>query len=121
VPVLAAEIDFDTLSRHIPASHLVRPVPRFPAVRQDIALVVDQSIPASQVQAAILAAGGKLLTGVRLFDVYQGEQIGAGKKSLAYALTFQAEDRTLTDQEVAKAQGRIVTKLEKELGARLRA
>jgi phenylalanyl-tRNA synthetase beta chain len=121
VPVLAAEIDFDTLSRHIPASHLVRPVPRFPAVRQDIALVVDQSIPASQVQAAILAAGGKLLAGVRLFDVYQGEQIGAGKKSLAYALTFQAEDRTLTDQEVAKAQGRIVSKLEKELGARLRA
>ena len=58
---------------------------------------------------------------MRLFDVYQGEQIGAGKKSLAYTLTFQADDRTLTDQEVAKAQGRIVSKLEKELGARLRA
>jgi phenylalanyl-tRNA synthetase beta chain len=121
VPVLAAEIDFDTLSQHIPASYLVKPVPRFPAVRQDIALVLDQSIPASQVQVSILAAGGKLLVDVRLFDVYQGGQVGAGKKSLAYALTFQAEDRTLTDQEVAKAQGRIVNKLEKELGARLRA
>jgi phenylalanyl-tRNA synthetase beta chain len=121
VPVLAAEIDFEALSRYIPASHRISPVPRFPAVRQDIALVLDQSIPASQVQAAILAAGGNLLADVRLFDVYEGEQIGAGRKSLAYALTFQAEDRTLTDQEVAKAQGRIVSKLEKELGARLRA
>ena len=119
-PVLAAEIDFDALSRHIPASHRTSPVPRFPTVRQDVALVVDESIPASQVQAAILAAGGKLLADVRLFDVYQGEQIGAGKKSLAYTLTFQAEDRTLTDQEVAKVQSKIVSRLEKELGARLR-
>jgi phenylalanyl-tRNA synthetase beta chain len=120
-PVLAAEIDFEALSRHIPASHRIGPVPRFPAVRQDIALVVDQNVPAGQVQAAILAAGGPLLADVRLFDVYQGEQIGPGKKSLAYALTFQAEDRTLTDQEVAKVQAKIVSRLEKELGARLRA
>ncbi len=120
-PVLAAEIDFEALSRRIPASHRISPVPRFPAVRQDIALVVDQNVPAGQVQAAILAAGGPLLADVRLFDVYQGEQIGAGKKSLAYALTFQAEDRTLTDQEVAKVQAKIVSRLEKELGAKLRA
>jgi phenylalanyl-tRNA synthetase beta chain len=120
-PVLAAEIDFEALSRHIPASHRIGPVPRFPAVRQDIALVVDQNVLAGQVQAAILAAGGRLLSGVRLFDVYRGEQIGPGKKSLAYALTFQAEDRTLTDQEVAKVQAKIVSRLEKELGARLRA
>jgi phenylalanyl-tRNA synthetase beta chain len=120
-PVLVAELDFEALSRHIPDSHRVRPVPRFPAVRQDIALVVDDSTPAQQVQATILAAGGRLLAGVQLFDVYRGEQIGAGKKSLAYALTFQAEDRTLTDQEVAKVQSRIVKKLEQELDAILRA
>jgi phenylalanyl-tRNA synthetase beta chain len=119
-PVFVAEIDFEALSRHIPDSHWVRPVPRFPAVWQDIAVVVGESVPAGQVQAAILAAGGRLLTDARLFDVYRGEQISAGKKSLAYNLTFQAEDRTLTDKEVAKIQSRIVRRLEKELGARLR-
>jgi phenylalanyl-tRNA synthetase beta chain len=120
-PVLVAELDFDVLSRHIPDAHLVSPVPRFPAIRQDIAVVVDAHMPASQVQAAILDAGGKLLVDVRLFDVYRGDQIGAGKKSLAYALTFQAPDRTLTDKEAAKVQNRIVKRLEQELGGRLRA
>jgi phenylalanyl-tRNA synthetase beta chain len=119
-PAFVAEIDFEALSRHIPDGHRVRPVPRFPAVWQDIAVVVDESVPAERVQAAILAAGGHLLADARLFDVYRGEQIGAGKKSLAYNLTFQAEDRTLTDKEVAKIQSRIVRRLEKELGARLR-
>ncbi len=78
-------------------------------------------MPASQVQATILAAGGRLLTDARLFDVYRGDQIDAGKKSLAYALTFQAPDRTLTDKEAAKVQSRIVKKLGKELRAKLRA
>jgi phenylalanyl-tRNA synthetase beta chain len=120
-PVLAADLDFEALSRHIPAGHRVTPVPRFPAVRQDIAIIVDEDTPADRVQAAILAAGGGLLASVRLFDVYRGEQIGGGKKSLAYALTFQAEDRTLTDQEAARVQNRIVKRLEQELGARQRA
>ncbi len=119
-PVFVAEIDFEALSRHMPESHLVRPVPRFPAIRQDIAVVVDESTPANLVQATIMAAGGHLLVDTRLFDVFRGEQIGAGKKSLAYALTFQAEDRTLTDRDAAKVQNRIVKRLEKELGARLR-
>jgi phenylalanyl-tRNA synthetase beta chain len=119
-PVFVAEIDFEALSRHMPESHLVRPVPRFPAIRQDIAVVVDESTPANLVQATIMAAGGHLLVDTRLFDVYRGEQIGAGKKSLAYTLTFQAEDRTLTDRDAAKVQNRIVKRLEKELGARLR-
>jgi len=119
-PVLATEIDFERLRAHIPASFQVRPVPRFPAVRQDIALVVDEDIPADQVQAAILEVGGQLLTDVRLFDVYQGEQIEQGKKSLAYTLTFSAADRTLTDKQVAKVQSKIVKRLEAGLGARLR-
>jgi phenylalanyl-tRNA synthetase beta chain len=120
-PVLVAEIDFETLSQVMPEAQLVRSVPRFPAVRQDIAVVVDEATPASQVQAIIHQAGGRLLTGARLFDVYRGAQIGAGKKSLAYTLTFQAEDRTLTDKEVAKVQSRVVKKLEREVGASLRA
>jgi phenylalanyl-tRNA synthetase beta chain len=120
-PVLVAEIDFDVLGDHIPDAHLVSPVPRFPAIHQDIALVVEEDVPASQVQATIQDAGGRLLAGVRLFDVYRGGQIGAGKKSLAYALTFQAPDRTLTDKEAAKVQSKIVQSLEQQLGAKLRA
>jgi phenylalanyl-tRNA synthetase beta chain len=120
-PVLVADIDFEVTSQHISGIHRVSPVPRFPAVQQDIAVIVDESTPAKHVGATILASGGHLLTSARLFDVYRGEQIGSGKKSLAYALTFQAEDRTLTDQEAAKVQARIVNKLEKELGAKLRA
>ncbi|MGC8879924.1 MAG: phenylalanine--tRNA ligase subunit beta [Anaerolineae bacterium] len=119
-PVAAAELDLRRLEAHIPAHFTVRPLPRFPAIRQDIALIVDENIPAQQVEDAIIKAGGKMLVGVHLFDVYQGAQIGPGKKSLAYTLTFSAEDRTLTDQEVARMQARIVRSLEISLGARLR-
>jgi len=73
------------------------------------------------VQAAIIAAGGQLLANVTLFDVYRGPQIGEGKKSLAYNLTYQALDRTLTDAEVAKVRGKIVKKVQEAVGAVLRA
>jgi phenylalanyl-tRNA synthetase beta chain len=90
-------------------------------VQQDIAVIVDEAVPADQVQALILQAGQPLLTGARLFDLFRGEQIGSGKKSLAYSLTFQADDRTLTDAVVAKQQQKIVQRLERELGAKLRS
>jgi len=73
------------------------------------------------VEEAIVEAGGRLLRRAKLFDLYRGEQIAPGKKSLAYSLTYQAEDRTLTDDEVAKVQERIVRRLAEELGAELRA
>jgi phenylalanyl-tRNA synthetase beta chain len=120
LPVLAAEVDLTSLEAVAADRFAVRPVPRFPVIRQDIALVVDESMPAERVQAAIAEAGGQLLAEVRLFDVYRGQQIGAGKKSLAYTLTFSAEDRTLTDQQVARVQARIVRSLEAGVGARLR-
>ena len=72
-------------------------VSAYPPVLEDIALIVDEDVPAGQVTFLIDQTGGKQVTDVRLFDVYRGEQIGAGKKSLAYSLTYQAEDRTLTD------------------------
>ena len=77
-------------------------------------------MPAASVQAVIQAAGGSLLAGVTLFDLYRGPQIGAGKKSLAYSLTYQAPDRTLTDAEIAQLRGKIVKRLQDELGAVLR-
>jgi phenylalanyl-tRNA synthetase beta chain len=93
----------------------------FPAALRDIALVVDETIPAAQVLAEIRAGGGDLLRDVNLFDVYRGTNLPAGKKSLAYHLTYQAGDRTLTDKEVDKAHGKIVSRVEKTLKAQLRA
>jgi phenylalanyl-tRNA synthetase beta chain len=119
-PVLTADFDLDRLLAQVPAGHVVKSVPRFPPVQQDIAVIVDEAIPAEQVQALISQTGRPLLTEVRLFDLFRGEQIGVGKKSLAYSLTFQAEDRTLTDKDAAKQQQKIVQRLERELGARLR-
>jgi len=78
-------------------------------------------VPASDVLAAILAAGGDLLEDARLFDVYRGDPIPAGKKSLAYALTYRAPDRTLEDREVAQIHARIVKAASRKLGAALRA
>jgi len=120
-PVLGATIYLDTLKELIPPHYEVSAVSPYPAVLEDIALVVDEDIPADKVEGLIAQTGGRTVSEVRLFDVYRGEQIGAGKKSLAYNLTYQAEDRTLTDEEVAKLRDKIVKRLEREIGAKLRA
>jgi phenylalanyl-tRNA synthetase beta chain len=120
-PVCALEFDLEVLLAQMGVTHTMQPLSRFPAVVQDIALVVDEDLPAEEVRQAILAFGGPLLRDARLFDLYRGEQIPPGKKSLAYSLTYQAEDRTLTDEEVAQVQERIVQRLAEELGAELRA
>jgi phenylalanyl-tRNA synthetase beta chain len=119
-PLLAAELDLPALQAATPLRHEVQGVPTYPPVLEDLAVIVDQGVPAEQVEAVIRAAGGKTLTGLRLFDVFSGEQVGAGKKSLAYSLTFQA-DRTLTDEEVRQIRQRIVRRLEQDLGAKLRS
>lgn len=119
-PVLAAELDLDLLKTQIPERHAVSPVPVFPPVAEDLALVVDSAISAGEVAEAIKQAGGFLLKKVALFDVYEGSQIPAGKKSLAYHLTYQAPDKTLTDREVSRQRQRILKQLEKQLGAKLR-
>ncbi len=119
--VLAADLDLDALLAAVPERHSGTPVPEFPPVRQDIAIVVDEAVPAARVAEEIRTAGGQMLRHVRLFDLYRGGNIPAGKKSFAYALTYQADDRTLTDKEVAKVHSRIVARLEKTLDAQLRA
>jgi phenylalanyl-tRNA synthetase beta chain len=118
--VLAGEFNFEALLAIAPGASRVSDVPRFPAVTEDIALVVNEQTPAEKVRATILAAGaGTSLVSVQVFDVFKGEQIGAGKKSLAYRLTYQA-DRTLTDAEVAKVREKIVKRLGEELDIVLR-
>jgi len=95
-------------------------VPVLPPVFEDLAVVVDEDLPAERVEALIRQTGGKIVSDVRLFDVYRGEKVGAGKKSLAYSITYQARDKTLTDKDVAAIRARILRRLEQELGATLR-
>jgi phenylalanyl-tRNA synthetase beta chain len=99
----------------------VESIPDQPPVLEDLALVVDDDVPAQTVKSLILQAGGKTLTEVSLFDVYRGEQLGEGKKSLAYSLVYQHPEKTLTDKEVAAIRQSIVKRLEKELDAQLRS
>ena len=120
-PLLAAELDLDVLLPLIPERYISQPVPAYPPVLEDLALVVDETLPAERVAEVIRQAGGKIVTGVRLFDVYRGEKIGADKKSLAYSLTYQAPNKTLTDRDVAGIRTRIIRRLEQELGAALRS
>ena len=106
VPVrtAVAEVDLDALMGAAPT---VVPAPTFstyPVAKEDVALVVDVSVPAAALQATLREGAGPLLESIRLFDVYTGEQIGEGKKSLAFALRFRAADRTLTDTDVAEAR-----------------
>jgi phenylalanyl-tRNA synthetase beta chain len=115
----AFELDLDALAEIVGAAAGYTPVSTFPAVIQDIAVVVGDDVPAADVEATVREAGGELLERLRLFDVYRGEQVGEGKKSLALRLEFRAPDRTLTDDEVGAVRARIEEALG-ELGGRLR-
>ncbi len=118
-PVIVAEFDLEMLRNAEPTYGLI-PVADVPPVLEDIAVIVDEAVPAERVESLIRQTGGKTVTQVRLFDVYRGEQIGAGKKSLAYSLTYQS-DRTMTDAEAAAIRNKIVKRLEYEVGAKLRS
>jgi phenylalanyl-tRNA synthetase beta chain len=119
-PVLAGELDLEAILARVPDRYLYVPVPRFPAALRDVAVIVDENLSAERIVAEIRAAGGDLLRDMRLFDLYRGGSIPAGTKSLAYALTYQAEDRTLTDKEVDKAHKKIEDRLKQTLHALIR-
>jgi phenylalanyl-tRNA synthetase beta chain len=119
--VAVAEFDLDALrevSNPVPTE--VR-VPRFLPVEQDFAIVVAEETPAGDVEAALRAGAGPLATGVALFDIYRGPQIGDGRKSLAYRVTFTAPDRALTDGELGKVRERIARSLRQRVSGELRA
>jgi phenylalanyl-tRNA synthetase beta chain len=117
--VLAADLDLDAILAAIPDRFAYTPVPEHEAASRDIAVVVDEGVGNEAVVNEIRAAGGDLLAGVRLFDVYRGESIPSGKKSLAYALTYQA-DRTLKDTEIDKAHKKVEDRLTHVLKAAIR-
>lgn len=113
----AVEIDLDLLLGRAPD---VVPAPSFssyPVAREDVALVVDETVTAADVEAALREGAGALLESVRLFDVYTGDQVGAGKKSLAYRLRFRAPDRTLTVEETTAARDAAVAVAAARCGA----
>ena len=93
----------------------------FPPVREDIAVVVAEDVPAGALVEAAREAAGAELREARVFDVYRGEQVGEGKKSVALALVFQSAERTLSDEDAAALRGRIVAALAERFGAELRA
>jgi phenylalanyl-tRNA synthetase beta chain len=115
-----AELDFDTLVEHGVGQPQLEPLARFPGLDRDLALVLDRDAPHEDVAATIQDAGGALLERVALFDLYQGPQVAAGKRSLAYTLRFRAPDRTLTDAEADDAMSRIITSVRSRFGAQVR-
>ncbi len=119
-PVCALEFDLDVILASWGALGEIALISVHPPVYEDLAMVVDEGVPVARVHDLIAQTGKALVRSVVLFDVYRGEQIEAGKKSLAYRLTYQADDRTLTDKEVAKLRSKIIRRLERELGATLR-
>ena len=119
--VIYGEIEIAPLIQHHQRLHEIEPLPTTPAVLEDIALIVNENVAASDVEAVIRQAGGRLLKSVTLFDVYTGDQIPAGKKSLAYALTYQDENKTLTDQNAARVRKKIIGAARHRLQAELRS
>jgi phenylalanyl-tRNA synthetase beta chain len=119
-PVAAFELDFGAVAELAPPARGYSDVTTFPGVLQDIAVVVPEAASAAEVEAAVRAGGGELLDRLSVFDLYRGEQVGEGSKSLALRLEFRARDRTLTDEEVAERRAAIERELA-GIGGRLRA
>jgi phenylalanyl-tRNA synthetase beta chain len=117
----ALELDLGALAASVPERIVYEDVITFPAVRQDIAVAVDDDVEVGALVDAAHEAAGPLLREARVFDVYRGEQIGAGRKSVAIHLGFQSPERTLTDEEAAELRGAIVVRLRDEFRAELRA
>jgi phenylalanyl-tRNA synthetase beta chain len=119
-PVFVAEVSLDRLDALPRRDVEYRALPRFPGAQRDLAVVVPVHVTAAEVSAAIQASATSLLRRVVLFDVYEGAQVGPGRRSLAYGLFYQADDRTLTDGEVSRLHGEVVERLRAELGAEVR-
>jgi phenylalanyl-tRNA synthetase beta chain len=113
------EVDLDHLLAKLPATREYQPIPRFPSVTRDIALVVDEQL--SYVTVENIIRGFPLVTRVILFDLYRGEQIPKDKKSFAIRVLYQSATHTLTDEEVDQTQEQMLARLHQELGANLRA
>lgn len=120
VDCYVAELDLDVLFEASSTTKTYKPLPKFPAVTRDIALLCDDSILVAEIEETIRKAGGNLVEKVQLFDIYKGAQIPEGKKSIAYAIAYRDEKKTLEDKDIAKVHDKILKALEHKLGAVLR-
>jgi phenylalanyl-tRNA synthetase beta chain len=114
------ELDMALLMEAAQSPREYAPLPKYPAVERDIAVVLGRDVASCDVERAIRRAGGALVESVRLFDVYEGPQVGEGRRSLAFSITYQAADRTLTDAEVNEVHDAVRASLARELFAVLR-
>ncbi|SCH18435.1 Phenylalanine--tRNA ligase beta subunit [uncultured Collinsella sp.] len=122
LPVVAFELNLDALITCSRNQQAYRDFSSYPAVEMDLAIVVDEGVTCEDLERRLQSAGGKLLRGVRLFDVYRDDKrVGGGKKSMAFALTYRADDHTLTSEEVEKVHQKLVTKVCKATGGEVRA
>jgi len=117
----AFELDVDALAERVPDMIVYDDVITYPPVRQDLAFTVPDEVTAGELVGAARKAAGPELKEMRAFDVYRGEQVGPGKKSIAFSVTFQSPERTLTDEDAGELRSRIVDALQAAFGARLRA
>lgn len=120
IPTYLAEIELAPILAGSRGIRCFAPISEFPPSLRDLAIVVNRDVPAQRIVRAVVDAGGAHLAEARIFDVYTGDQVPQGKKSLAFGLVFQAQDRTLTDADVQRAMDRILKRLEAEFGATLR-
>jgi phenylalanyl-tRNA synthetase beta chain len=118
-PVALFELDLEKLLAHVPAQKVLTSVARFPAVEQDVAVVVTEDVTAGALQAVF--EDSPLVASAAPFDVFRSEQLGEGKKSVALAVRYQAPNRTLTQEDADREQGKVLKRLKKELGAELRS
>ncbi|SFL57203.1 phenylalanine--tRNA ligase subunit beta [Candidatus Frackibacter sp. WG13] len=114
------ELEFEIIVKHANDDLVYRELPKYPASTRDIALVVDVEVTSQDLENIINGVAGDLLETIELFDLYQGKQVEEGTKSLAYSLTYRAQDRTLTDDEINKLQSQIEDRLDEEFGAKIR-
>jgi phenylalanyl-tRNA synthetase beta chain len=120
VRVYAAELNFDEIMNQSNPEIKYSPLPKYPSVSRDIAVVVDEEISAGQIEEIIKNKGGKTVEDVKLFDIYRGSQIEKGYKSMAYAITYRSEEKTLTEEDVSKVHNKILNSLASQVGAILR-
>ena len=120
VPCYVAEINLDALYEAADMDRKYKPLPKFPAVTRDIALLVDDAVLVQEIEDTIRRAGGNLVEKVELFDIYKGAQIPEGKKSIAYAIAYRDPNKTLQDKDINKVHDKILRALEHKLGATLR-
>ena len=118
--VYCAEINFTTLLNLQLPEATYTPLPKYPSVARDLAVVCDESITVAEVENVITAAAGKLLRNIRLFDIYRGTGVPEGKKSMAFSLELRADDRTLTDTDSEQVVSKILEALKTKIGAILR-